>query len=99
MPAYFYGEFDVTDPVGVAPYRQAVAETIARHGGRFIVRGGAVTLAEGEPYPRHHVVIVEFPDIASLHRWYDSPEYKAILPSRLSSTAGRWFAVEGLDAP
>jgi hypothetical protein len=49
---------------------------------------------EGGPEPKR-VVILEFPDIAALKRWYDSPEYQKILPIRLANSTGRAFIVEG----
>ena len=40
MPAYLIGEFEVTNPAGLEPYR-AANDTIAKYGGQFLVRGGA----------------------------------------------------------
>ena len=95
MAAYLVGEIEVTNPAGLEPYRAAVGETITRYGGRFLVRGGATKLKEGDTEPKY-VVIVEFPDAASLERWWTSPEYQKILPSRLENTTGRLFTVEGV---
>jgi uncharacterized protein (DUF1330 family) len=41
----------VTDAVAYEPYRPLAAASIARFGGRFVVRGGPVELLEGEPQP------------------------------------------------
>src|SRR5207302_7854271 len=82
MPAYFVAEVEVTNPSGYEPYRAAVPATIAQYGGRFLTRGGATELIEGEPEPKR-VVILEFADTAAVKRWYDSPEYQKILPPRL----------------
>jgi uncharacterized protein (DUF1330 family) len=95
MTAFLVGEFEVTNPAGLAPYRDAVTETIAKYGGRFVVRGGTTTLKEGEPEPKY-IVIVEFPDTATLDRWYNSPEYQRILPARLGNATGRVFTVVGV---
>jgi hypothetical protein len=39
-------------------------------------------------------VILAFADKAAFKRWYDSPEYKKILPGRLDNSTGRAFIVE-----
>src|SRR5437660_55520 len=94
MPAYFVAEVEVTNPSGYEPYRAAVPATIAQYGGRFLTRGGATELIEGEPEPKR-VVILEFADTAAFKRWYNSPEYQKILPGRLDNSTGRAFIVEG----
>ncbi len=68
---------------------------IAAHGGRFLVRGGAVEAREGAP-PAGRVVVIEFPDMEAARRFYDSPGYQAILPLRQAASQGRLFLVEGV---
>jgi len=41
-------------------YREAVPATIEAFGGKFIARGGGLTLLEGE-WKQPRVVIIEFP--------------------------------------
>jgi uncharacterized protein (DUF1330 family) len=60
----------------------------------FLVRGRATELIEGGREPKT-IVILEFPDAAAIKRWYDSPEYRRILPSWLENSIGRLFIVEG----
>ena len=40
MPAYVIAEVDVTDPAGFGESRKHVPATVAKYGGRFLVRGG-----------------------------------------------------------
>jgi uncharacterized protein (DUF1330 family) len=94
VPAYFLAEVDVTNPAGYEPYRAAVPATIAQYGGRYMTRGGDAELIEGGPAPKR-VVILEFADVAAVKRWYASPEYQKILPTRLANSTGRAFIVEG----
>ena len=49
MPAYIIADIQVTDAAAYEPYRPLAAASIARFGGRFVVRGGKVDLLEGEP--------------------------------------------------
>ena len=65
MPAYIVGHIDVTDPITYETYRTQVPAVIARHGGRYLGRGGAFELLEG-PAMLPRQVILEFPDMAHL---------------------------------
>jgi uncharacterized protein (DUF1330 family) len=94
MAAYFVAEIEVTDAEGYRPYAAQAGATVAQYGGKHLARGGKVELVEGEPEPQR-VVITEFADIEAARRWYNSPEYQAILPIRLANSRGRTFIVEG----
>ena len=65
MPAYLYATLDVTDPAAYEQYRQKVPALIAAHGGRYLVRGGATEVLEGNAQPLRQVIL-EFPDMAKL---------------------------------
>ncbi len=95
MPAYLIGEIEVANPEGYAQYTARTPAVIAAHGGRFLVRGGAVDVSEGAP-PAGRVVMVEFPDMPTARRCYASPEYQAILPLRLAASRGRMYLVDGV---
>lgn len=96
MPAYVIVDVDVKDPETYKEYRAKAAPTVAAAGGRYIVRGGAVTHVE-PGWDVHRFVILEFPSVAAAQSWYDSPAYRAVLPIRLRSTVSRLMIVEGLD--
>jgi uncharacterized protein (DUF1330 family) len=95
MAAYLLAQLSVQDAAGFQRYREVVVPVIERHGGRYLVRGGATDVLEGElAHPR--LVILEFPDATAARRFYDSPEYQAILPLRLASADGTAVIVEGV---
>lgn len=96
MPAYFVAEIDVHDATAYEPYRPLAAAAIAAHGGRYLVRGGAAELIEGEGEPKR-IVVLEFPDVEAARRWYNSPDYQAALPLRLSAASGRALLVQGVE--
>ena len=66
MPAYIYGNVEITDPALYEEYRRDVPALIAAHGGRYLVRGGAVSVLEGSGVP-HRQVILEFAEGVGLH--------------------------------
>ena len=67
MPAYILAEIQVTDAAAYEPYRQLAAASIARFGGRYLVRGGKADLFEGTPAPER-MVVIEFPDADTARR-------------------------------
>ena len=95
MPAYVIADIDVHDTAAYDDYRKGVEATVAKFGGRFIVRGGAVKAVEGQWRPKR-LVVIEFPDMAALDAWYASPDYKPLLDLRLAASSGRLIAAEGV---
>lgn len=97
MPAFIVAEVNVTDPAGYEPYRPLAAASIARFGGRFVVRGGKAELLEGASEPTR-IVVIEFPDADTARRWYNSAEYQSALKVRQAASHDRLILVEGADA-
>lgn len=95
MAAYVIADIEVTDKVGFAEYQQKVPATIAAHGGRYLVRGGATEVLEGDWSPRRCVVL-EFPSMSQLKSWYDSPEYRPLIAIRERTTQSNLVIVEGM---
>jgi len=94
MTAYLIGEIDVTNSAGYDEYRRQVPATVAKYGGRFIIRGGASEALEGDWAPKR-VVVLEFPTMEALKRWYHSAEYTPLIALRQANAAGKLIAVEG----
>jgi uncharacterized protein (DUF1330 family) len=96
MPAYLIAEIQVRDAATYGEYTARTPSIIAKFGGRFIVRGGAVQTLEGESrHPR--IVIVEFPSVQAARAFYDSPEYQAAKDIRTSASDARFRIVAGVD--
>ena len=94
MPAYIYATVAVTDPAAYETDRAEVPALIAAHGGRYLVRGGAVSVLEGSGVPQRQVIL-EFPDMAHLQAFYTSPEYQRLIAIRQRASTGTLFAIEG----
>jgi uncharacterized protein (DUF1330 family) len=97
MSAYVISEVDVRDPAGFETYRTIAAKAIAQYGGRYLVRGGAASIAEGGPSPKN-IIVVEFPSMEKLRQWYASPEYAEALKVRQTALDRRLIFVEGVPA-
>ena len=87
MPAYLIAEHKVTDPTKFEEYRVKVGPMIAKHGGRYLTKGGSHKLPEGGHCKPERVVIIEFPDMKSLNSWYTSPEYQPLIALRKQCTS------------
>jgi len=94
MAAYVIAEVNVDDPDTYATYRAGVPATLEKYAGTFRVRGGKTETVEGGWEPGR-IVVIEFADVAAAKRWYNSPEYQAILPNRLNASRGKLIIVEG----
>ena len=94
MPAYIVVDVVVNDPVAYEPYKQMAAAAIAKYGGRYIVRGGATDVREGDWQP-NRFVIVEFPSLAQARAFYVSEEYAPALAIRKAVATSSLFIVDG----
>ena len=94
MKAYVIATETVNDEAMFARYREEVPKTVAPFGGKFVVRGGNITVLEGEwKHPR--LVIIEFPSRAAADDWYKSADYQKVIALRLDSTVGNLIIVDG----
>jgi uncharacterized protein (DUF1330 family) len=95
MPSYVIANVDVHDAQMYERYKELTPTTIEAHGGRFIVRAGAVTELEGQS-PFERLVIMEFPDAEAARAWYDSPEYQSLKALRSGAAAAQFMLVDGV---
>jgi uncharacterized protein (DUF1330 family) len=97
MPAYVISEVKILDPDLIDRYRTLAKSSIDQYGGRYIVRGGPVDLAEGERDPARQFIVVEFPSMERAREWYRSPEYADALKVRYRGALERTLVfVEGV---
>jgi uncharacterized protein (DUF1330 family) len=95
MAAYIIAQVQVTDPATFEQYRAQVPAVIAQYGGRYLVRGGQTAALEGEwNVPR--LVVLEFPSMEALKRFYRSAEYAPLIALRQQSARSVLVAVEGV---
>jgi uncharacterized protein (DUF1330 family) len=95
MAAYVIVDLTVTDVPLMEEYRKRVPATLAAHGGKFLVRGGAHETIEGDWKP-NRIVVLEFPSLEQAKRWYHSEEYREPLAMRLRAGRANLIMVEGV---
>ena len=95
MPAYVIASVtEAHDDEALAEYRRRNTAAVEAHGGRFVVRGGAMEVLEGDWAPLR-VVVMEFDDVAAAKRWYESDEYQEAIPIRQGASTTGIIVVEG----
>jgi uncharacterized protein (DUF1330 family) len=95
MAAYVIADITVQDAELYEEYRLRVPAVIEKYGGRYLVRGGVFKAFEREWRPSR-LIVLEFPDMDALRRWYQSPDYQALLTIRQRAARTNLIAVEGV---
>jgi uncharacterized protein (DUF1330 family) len=95
MATYFIATSSIVDEELLAAYEAEAGATLAGRDIKLLAFSRAAKAIEGEP-PGERLVLLEFPDEAAFREWYESPEYQAALPKRLSSTQGFAVLVDGV---
>ena len=85
MTAYLIVEHKITDPAKFEEYRTKVGSVIAKHGGRYLTKGGTHKVVETTHWQPDRVAIIEFPDKSALEGWYNSAEVQPLIALRRAS--------------
>lgn len=98
MPkGYWIARINIHDPEGYKEYLALNAEPIAAHGGRFLVRGGASELVDGDDRDRN--VVIEFPSYQDALDCMRSDGYQRALAVRRKYSTGDFVVVAGYEGP
>lgn len=95
MAGYVIANVNVTDPDVFEEYRGMVPATIDAYGGKYLVRGGAADVVEGNWNP-NRLVLIEFESVEKAKEWYQSIEYTTAKAVRLRASTGDLLFVEGI---
>ena len=94
MPGYVIGDIDVTDPAAYEEYRKLVPATVAKYGGKYILRGASYEKVEGDWSPKR-LVMLEFESLERAKEWYNSPEYNEAKSLRHKAATSNILIVDG----
>jgi uncharacterized protein (DUF1330 family) len=97
MAGYVIANVVWKDSESLAVYKRLRPPTVAKFGGRFLVRGGPTEVLEGEWSPA--LVVIEFPTVEQARRWYNSEEYRPALEIRQRAAENELLIVEGTVPP
>ncbi len=95
MSAYVIAFVDIHDHTRFAQdYVPPVASTMEPFGGHVIAAADETMTLEGR-VPPGRTVLIEFPDLDSARRWYDSDAYAPLLTLRTSITTSSAVLLPG----
>jgi len=95
MGAYVIVEIEVTDPVGYEEYKKRASDTVHRYGGKYIVRGGAAEVLEGDWTPKR-IVVLEFESMQRAKDWLHCEEYREPRAMRHRTAKTNMILVDGV---
>ena len=95
MAAYVIADVEITDAERYKDYTAQTPASIARHGGRWVVRGGATQVLEGDWHPGR-VVVIEFPSLDAALEWFNSADYQELAAIRREASTARILVAEGI---
>lgn len=96
MTAYLIADTAISDPQAYEAYKAQVQPIAEAYGGRYVVRGGAITLSEAALWTPTRIVIIEFPDRAAAEAFVGAPEYAPVKAIRNGAAASTLFIVDGV---
>jgi uncharacterized protein (DUF1330 family) len=94
MSAYLIVDAKSSDPDRMGEYRRLAELAIGKFGGRYLVRGGAYQVLEGDWHPQR-LVVVQFDSTEQARSFYDSPEYLAARKARADCSRFDMLLIEG----
>ena len=94
MSAYVIANIRITDPVQYEEYKRLSTIAINAYGAQVCVRGGEVTVLEGDWQP-DRVVVLKFASVDRARAFYDSPQYLAARQAREHAADMRMVVVAG----
>ena len=95
MAGYIIGALQgITDAAAFTAYQGAAGPTVAQYGGKLVLNSRKVEKGDGNWAPAG-LVIVEFASVAQAKKWYNSPEYQAVIGQRLQSADSAVIIVDG----
>lgn len=96
MSAYVILDVEIHDPLRYQDYMRKVELALEKAGGKYLARGGAHKVYEGDWQP-HRIVVLEFPSMEAWEAFYNSPTYHRIKAIREGCSTARLVCVAGVE--
>ena len=95
MSAYVIVEIDILDPAGYEEYKTLAGATVETYGGKYIVRGGATEVLEGDWNPKR-IVVLQFESMQRAKEWLNCEEYREPRKMRHRTAKTNMIVVDGV---
>ena len=96
MTAYAIFDVEIRDMQKYQEFMTGVKPALERAGAKYLARGGAHKVYEGDWQPRR-IVLLEFPSVEAFETFYNGPEYRSLKAIRDECSSARLVSVEGLE--
>ncbi len=96
MPAYVIFDVEIRDPARYQEFMAGVKPALEAAGARYLARGGAHKVYEGDWEPRR-IVLLEFPSVEAWETFYNGPTYQELKSIRDECSCARLVSVVGLE--
>ncbi|MEZ5855904.1 MAG: DUF1330 domain-containing protein [Hyphomicrobiaceae bacterium] len=94
-PCYVIADTRVVDEASFALYREIASSSVAKHGGRYLARGGVIRALEGDWSPER-IIVIAFPTRAAAEAWYTSDDYRPAFAHKHKAMTRNLLLVDGL---
>lgn len=96
MTAYVIFDVEISDPTRYQEFMAGVKPALEQAGARYLARGGAHKVYEGDWEPRR-IVLLEFPSVAHWEAFYNGSTYQSLKSIRDECSTARLVSIVGLD--
>jgi uncharacterized protein (DUF1330 family) len=96
MSAYVIFDVEIRDAAKYQEFMKEVKPALETAGARYLARGGAHKVYEGDWQPRR-IVVLEFPSVSAWEAFYNGPVYQGLKAVRDECSSARLVSVEGLE--
>ena len=97
MAAYLIFELgEVADAAAIDEYIERGPAIVQQYEGRYLARGQQAEVVEGD-HRSCGMVLIEFPSMARLKAFYDSPEYTPLRQLRQRAMTGNFLMLGGVE--
>ena len=95
MPGYIIGQQKgIKDAAAFEGYQGAAGPTVVQYGGKLVLNTDKIQAGDGGWSPAG-IVMLEFESVEQAKKWYNSPEYQAVIGQRLSSADSAVIIIDG----
>ena len=98
MSVFLVAEVDVTEDSWIPDYAAKVHDIVARHGGKYLSRSGAIEQLEGKSQDATLIALLEFPSADALKAFVNDPEYTPLAKARQEGSESRFRMIDDTDA-
>ena len=95
MTAYVIFDVDIRDPARYQEFMAGVKPALEQAGAKYLARGGAHKVYEGDWEPRR-IVLLEFPSVDAWEAFYNGQIYQGLKGIRDQCSSARLVSVVGL---